>query len=134
MDCLDQGPFAVLLSVFFCLTDKCLRFRFFYERFPLIPMTSGHSETFARNCYSEDTLYSGESICHCQSGIETLSSFTDIQGNLDLSISICGLNTSLPSCLHPKPIEPVFYRCSITKSLFKRSFKLRCFQFLSRAT
>ena len=52
---------------------------------------------------------------------------------LDLSISICGLNTSLPSCLHPRPINPVFYRRSITKSLFERSFKLRCFQFLSLA-
>lgn len=82
------------------------------------------------------------SICHCQSGTNitlrcseknTCESRT-YQKNLDLSVSICGLNTSLPSCVHPKPINPVFYRCSITKSLFKRSFKLRCFQFLSRAT
>ena len=89
-------------------------------------MTSGYSETF-RGTGIRVTF----SIYHVV--VNTLKSDDKFNFILDLSISICGLNTSLPSCLHPRPINPVFYRRSMTKSLFKRSFKLRCFQFLSFA-
>ena len=47
------------------------------------------------------------------------------------TISIRGLNTSLPSCVHPEPINRVFYPCLWWSLLFRLSFKLRCFQLLS---
>ena len=46
-------------------------------------------------------------------------------------VSTRGLSTSLPSCVHPGPINPIFYRCPMTGSLFRSGFKLRCFQLLS---
>ena len=46
-------------------------------------------------------------------------------------VSTRGLNTSLPSCVHPGPIKLIFYQCPITGSLFRSGFKLRCFQLLS---
>ena len=48
-----------------------------------------------------------------------------------MDVSTCGLNTSLPSCVHPRPIKRVFYSCPVTESLFRPGFKLRCFQLLS---
>lgn len=41
-----------------------------------------------------------------------------------------GLNTSLPRCVHPVPIKPVFYG-SPTMSRLDAGFTLRCFQRLS---
>ena len=41
-----------------------------------------------------------------------------------------GLNTSLPRCVHPPPIKPVFYG-SPTMPRLDAGFTLRCFQRLS---
>ena len=41
-----------------------------------------------------------------------------------------GLNTSLPRCVHPPPIKPVFYG-SPTMSRLDAGFTLRCIQRLS---
>ena len=47
------------------------------------------------------------------------------------AISNCRLNTSLPWCLHPSPINLVFYKRSKKVSLFEDGFQLRCIQLLS---
>ena len=54
-----------------------------------------------------------------------------ISNRLALDVSTCGLNTSLPSCVHPRPINRIFYPSPQMKSLFRSGFKLRCFQLLS---
>jgi hypothetical protein len=41
-----------------------------------------------------------------------------------------GLNTSLPRCVHPPPIKPVFYGSPKSPRL-DAGFTLRCFQRLS---
>ena len=41
-----------------------------------------------------------------------------------------GLNTSLPRCVHPPPIKPIFYG-SPTVPRLDAGFTLRCFQRLS---
>ena len=49
--------------------------------------------------------------------VSSLNPFRLGSANRQSSVSTRGLNTSLPSCVHPGPIKPVFYRCS-QRSLF----------------